>query len=106
MPPLRGKSTYPNCSVFPNHLSPAEHVNEINSIADGEWREDVRSKKWVGIAVAVVLRIDTDVTAGPVRVKALLKTWIESGALRIERRKDEESRKPFNFVLVGEWAET
>ncbi|MDA1311051.1 MAG: hypothetical protein O2985_15790, partial [Proteobacteria bacterium] len=21
MPPLRGKSTYPNCSVFPNHLS-------------------------------------------------------------------------------------
>lgn len=75
------------------------------AIAAGEWREDVRSKKWVGGVVADTLGFDKDNNANRARIKALLKTWIVSGALRTERRRDEEIRKPFNFVLVGEWAE-
>jgi hypothetical protein len=34
MPPWRGKSTYPGCSVFPNRLSPGFHRNLLMQLAE------------------------------------------------------------------------
>jgi hypothetical protein len=72
-------------------------------IAEGEWRESAAAEKWTGYAVAEVLELDATLTPVQTRIKSLLKTWIDSGALKIVRRQDEH-RKERAFIEVGEWA--
>jgi AAA domain/Bifunctional DNA primase/polymerase, N-terminal/Primase C terminal 2 (PriCT-2) len=73
------------------------------AIAAGQWRADARSPDWAGNAVAKVLELD--VAADKKRIKAMLKIWIETGALKEAERKTEQ-RKPSLFVEVGNWANT
>ncbi len=72
-------------------------------VSEGEWRKSSTSPQWVGKAVAEVL--DLDLESAPVlnRVKSLLKTWIETGALKVTKRLDDH-RKEREFVEVGQWA--
>lgn len=70
----------------------------------GEWREDIRSPNWAGRAVADVLGLDADDPTARQKIKTLLKTWIENGALRIDFVTDEKRRQR-RIVRVGEWAE-
>jgi len=72
-------------------------------IAEGEWRESAAAEKWAGHAVAEVLDLDVTLTPVQARLKSLLKTWIETGALKTVRRQDEH-RKERTFIVVGEWA--
>ncbi|WP_346033264.1 AAA family ATPase [Erythrobacter westpacificensis] len=69
-------------------------------IAAGEWAENVQANDWAGHAVAQVIGADLDDKADKARVKSLLRTWIENGALKVERRPTRKGReKP--FLIVG-----
>jgi AAA domain len=73
------------------------------AIAAAQWRADARSPEWAGHAVAKVLELDISATADKKRIKAMLKIWIETGALKEAERKTEQ-RKLSIFVEVGNWA--
>jgi AAA domain len=72
-------------------------------ISEGVWRESSQSPDWAGRAVAEVLDLDLESAPLQNRIKSLLKTWIESGALKVVSKPDE-GRKERKFVEVGQWA--
>ena len=53
----------------------------LAKIRAGEWREDVRSRRWAGIAVAEVLELDPTDPAVKSKIKGLLATWVANRAL-------------------------
>ena len=70
-------------------------------ISEGEWREsDPRSPQWAGIAIAEVLDLDLSDKGAKANVKTILATWLKTGVLQIESRKDEK-RRPRNYVVAG-----
>jgi len=68
--------------------------------AASEYRGDAQSPLWIGVAVAEVLGLDVD--EDKKRIKALIKTWLGNGVLKIERRKDAETRHERAFVVPGD----
>jgi hypothetical protein len=75
------------------------------AIDAGKWRADARSPDWAGHATAKVLELDISAPATKNRVKAMLKCWIETGALKEVERKTEQ-RKLSLYIEVGNWANT
>jgi hypothetical protein len=75
------------------------------AIDAGQWRADTRSPDWAGNAVAKVLELDIAAPADKNRIKAMLKVWLETGALKEAERLDEH-RHPKLCVEVGNWANT
>ena len=66
-------------------------------------RENAQARDWVGRAVAEVLGLDCENKRDQTRIKAVLKTWLDNGALVVvEGRDDAGKRRP--FVEVGQWA--
>ena len=65
----------------------------------GEYRSDPQSDDWIGKAVAEVL--DLDPVEDRKRVRALVKTWISNGVLKVERRKDA-TRRERSYVVPGD----
>jgi hypothetical protein len=79
----------------------SDHMEQVRRKADaGEWRLDPQAKDWIGKAVASVLGIDLAEKAVKARVKTIVKTWIENGALRVEERMDSK-RMPRDYVVPG-----
>jgi len=72
-------------------------------IAEGQWRANSQASDWAGKAVAEVLDLDLSSAPLQTKTKTLLKTWIESGALKPVMRLDEH-RKEREFIEVGQWA--
>jgi hypothetical protein len=54
----------------------------------------------VGIAIADVLDLDLSDKGAKANVKTILATWLKTGVLKIESRKDEK-RRPRNYVVAG-----
>ncbi|MEZ5688743.1 MAG: AAA family ATPase [Caenibius sp.] len=74
------------------------------AIDDGDWADSIQAKDWAGHAAAKVLRLDMDDATAKNRVKSLLKTWKQNGALAVEKRPTAKGRdKP--FVIVGDWVD-
>ena len=71
-------------------------------VASSEWRENPRAKDWVGIAVAEALNLDASDSYNKAKIRQLLRTWIENGALRVTDKPDKH-RKMRAFVSVGQW---
>ena len=93
--------------AVPLHIAPDEvAASDLRAvqqaIAAGRWRESVQAKNWVGHAVAAVMKLDAE--ADKAKICALLKTWIESGALAVVEGEDEQ-RKKRRFVEVAPVAE-
>jgi hypothetical protein len=65
----------PHAGLAPDALQKAQAAT-----AEGEWREDIRAKAWIGKPIAEALGIDLSDPAGKERVKALLKDWRKRGA--------------------------
>lgn len=79
-------------------LSPWDIYDIQQRINVGEYRDNVQAKDWAGHVVADVLRLSVDRDKG--KIKVLLKAWIGSGALAIDRRTDSKGIvRP--FVVVG-----
>lgn len=64
------------------------------------WRSDAQAVEWVGHAVAEALGIDISSPAGKSRVKAMLKIWLASGALKTRVGQDK-NRRSRTFVDAG-----
>ena len=63
----------------------------LAKIGAGELREDVRSSRWAGIAVAEVLELDPTDPAVKSKIKGLLATWVANRALVIRDGLDSKS---------------
>jgi len=75
------------------------------AIAAGQWRQSASARDWVGNEIGRVLGLDMAEGAAKIKVKSLLKTWIENKALKVVLR-DDESRHERPFVEVDQWANT
>lgn len=63
----------------------------------GDWRESVQAKDWVGNLVAAVAGLSLETEKG--RIKAILRTWFQNGALATEKRRDDKgNERPFAIV--------
>jgi hypothetical protein len=71
---------------------------------DGEpLRESQQSKKWVGVPIADMLGIDITEKKGKAKVASIIKTWIKSNVLAVERITDPRQARDVAVVVVGEW---
>jgi hypothetical protein len=84
-------------------LTTADLLRVQKKIAEGEWREDIRSTNWAGKAVAEVLGLDLSEPKARANIKTMLQTWIKTGALKIAIRL-ASNRHERKFVEVGQWA--
>lgn len=74
------------------------------AIAGGEHAENSQASNWAGKTIAAVLGLDISKKSDKERVKSLLRLWIESGALRVETRRNSAKGRDQGFVVVGEQA--
>jgi hypothetical protein len=71
---------------------------------DGEpLRESSQSKNWVGVPIADMLGIDITEKKGKAKVASILKTWIKTNVLAVERITDPRQARDVAVVVVGEW---
>lgn len=81
----------------------ATHLFQIQkAVQGGNYRRDVQAADWVGTVIARVLNIDCAEPQSKKRISTMLNTWLKSGALKVEVRKDEKSM-PKNYIAVGHW---
>jgi len=66
-------------------------------------RQNPQAKHWVGNIVALHLDLDVDKKHEKAKVNAIVKKWIETDVLRIEREKDLRTGRDVPVVVVGEW---
>ena len=71
--------------------------------ADDPYRENVRSKRWIGVAVAGALDLDLEKKHEKAKAKAIAKTWIDTGVLRTAKWADARAGRDVQIVTVGEW---
>lgn len=61
-------------------------------------RESVQAADWAGHVVAEVLRLDLGKASDKARVKAMLRKWVETGVLTVEKvRNDKGKDVPYIF---------
>ena len=82
----------------------ADDLEKIKAIIRlGDYREDSQARHWAGKVVAEALHIDMDEGGQRLRVKQLLKSWIEAGHFEVvEHRTHRREMKA--FIVVKELA--
>ena len=89
---------------LPNALDglTAAHLQAVQEkIAAGEWAQSVLAGNWAGYGVGEVLGIDPDDEGGRERLKTLLRSWIKSGALSVQRKHDKMKGRDKPMIVVG-----
>jgi hypothetical protein len=66
-------------------------------------RESSQSLNWVGIPIAEMLGIDITEKKGKAKVSSIIKTWIKTNVLAVERISDNRQAREVSVVVVGEW---
>jgi hypothetical protein len=66
-------------------------------------RESSQSKNWAGVPIADMLGIDISEKKGKAKVASILKTWIKTNVLAVERITDPRQAREVAVVVVGEW---
>jgi hypothetical protein len=66
-------------------------------------RESQQSPKWVGIPIADMLGVDITEKRGKAKVASIVKTWIKTNVLAVERITDPRQAREVAVVVVGEW---
>ena len=64
-------------------------------------RENSQARDWAGLIVAEVLGLDVSKKSDKARIGAMLKKWIETGVLKVERLAYGEKKKEANFIFPG-----
>ena len=72
------------------------------AIDAGRFRKDCQAEDWVGRPIAQVLGLDAG--RDKKRISAILKTWLDNGALVTVEGHDDHQRKTKTFIEVGTWA--
>lgn len=70
---------------------------------DEPYRESIQAKRWAGHAIGEVLDIDTTEKAGKARVQLIIKQWIKTDVLRIEKVEDPRQGREIQILVVGTW---
>jgi hypothetical protein len=71
--------------------------------AGSPYRESPQSKNWVGVAVADLLDIDITDKTGRNKVNTILKTWLKTNVLAVEKVQDIRQARDVSIVVPGEW---
>lgn len=66
-------------------------------------RESSQAKAWAGHAIGEVLGIDTAEKAGKGRVALIIKQWIKTDVLRLDKVPDGRTGRDVPVVVVGTW---
>ena len=66
-------------------------------------RESSQSLNWVGIPIAEMLGIDITEKKGKAKVSSIIKTWIKTNVLAVERISDNRQAREVSVIVVGEW---
>ena len=75
-----------------------------NAHTSGEpLRESSQSKNWVGIPIADMLGIDITDKKGKAKVLSIIKTWVKTNVLAVEKITDTRQSREVSVVVVGEW---
>lgn len=81
----------------------ASDLLEVQKVINaGSFKDSSQAGNWVGHAVAEALDLDVSSEKDKARIKALLKVWKASGALKVVQQEDA-NRKQTPHVVVGEW---
>ena len=82
-----------------------DHLYQVQVQLDaGLHRADAQANDWAGNVVAEVLGLDPHRASDKARIKQLIKTWLENGALKKEDRYIEKRREEKPCLVVGKWA--
>lgn len=83
----------------------ADHLYRVQqAIAEGSFKESIQASEWAGKVVADVMGWDASDKADRKRISQMLRTWVQSGALKVVRRIDPKKREEKPFIEVGKWA--
>lgn len=82
-------------------VNDACRVRSAIAARDPAPRENVQAKEWCGHVVADVLGLDMSKPKDKARVKVMVKQWIETGVLAVERMVHGPKRKEVGFVFAG-----
>ena len=64
-------------------------------------RESAQSTAWIGNLIGEILDIDTTDPQGKVKVKSIIKAWVESNVLRVQDVRSEVERKNRKCFVLG-----
>lgn len=67
------------------------------------FRESSQSKNWIGTAVADMLNIDISDKKGKGKVSTIVRTWLKTNVLAVEKITDSRQSREVSVVVVGEW---
>jgi len=84
----------------------ARNIQRIvaNALEDGDpYRESVQSKRWVGVAVGDMIGIDISDKAGKAKVASIVKTWIKTNVLAVDRITDPRQAREVAVIVQGDW---
>lgn len=101
--PTIRKWTWPEAftGVTPNHACQVRALIADRAARDEPARENAQAKDWAGHIVAEVLCLDLAKKADKARVKTVLRKWIETGVLAVERMTYGDKSKAADFVFAG-----
>jgi hypothetical protein len=75
----------------------------IGQADDDPYRESSQAKRWAGHAIGELLNIDTTEKAGKGRVALIIKQWVKTDVLRIEKILDARQGRETTILIVGTW---
>jgi hypothetical protein len=70
---------------------------------DEPLRDSPQANKWVGHLVGELLDIDTAEKAGKARVTGIIRQWLKTDVLRVEKMQDGRRGREIGVVVVGKW---
>jgi hypothetical protein len=73
------------------------------AIAAGKWRHSEKAADWVGVPIAVALKLDKNNAGDRYKIKGLIAIWIKNRMLKVVVGKDNQ-RHDREYVEVDEWA--
>ncbi len=71
--------------------------------AGNPYRESSQSANWIGVAVADLVDIDITDKNGRNKVNSIVKTWIKTNVLAVERVLDAKKGREVAIIVPGEW---
>jgi 5S rRNA maturation endonuclease (ribonuclease M5) len=79
----------------------AEKVRKAVMAADPRPKENAQASSWAGHIVGPILGIDSTEKAGQARLKSIIRTWIKSDVLAVERIWSTRDGRDVPFVVAG-----
>jgi hypothetical protein len=68
---------------------------------DEPLRDNVQASRWVGHTIGEILDIDTSEKHGKARVNGIIKQWLKTDVLRIEKIYNSKHSREIGTVIVG-----